>query len=67
MRKWLWAGVLALTLLAVLPAAEAAGSGLTPEGAAACEKRVTIPMRGRAESLNAAASAAILLWELCRA
>ncbi len=43
------------------------GSGLTPEGAAACEKRVTIPMRGRAESLNAAASAAILLWELCRA
>ena len=31
MRKWLWAGVLALTLLAVLPAAEAAGSGLTAE------------------------------------
>lgn len=31
MRKWLWAGVLALALFFLLPAAEAAGSGLTAE------------------------------------
>ena len=43
------------------------GSGLTAEAQRACSARVTIPMRGRAESLNAAASAAILMWELVRA
>lgn len=43
------------------------GSGLTEEAQRACAERVTIPMRGRAESLNAAASAAILMWELVRA
>lgn len=42
------------------------GAGLLPETVAACDLRVTIPMRGRAESLNASASAAILLWELMR-
>ena len=42
------------------------GDGLTEEAQRACSLRVTIPMRGRAESLNAAASAAILLWELMR-
>ena len=42
------------------------GSGLTVEAQRACSLRVTIPMRGRAESLNAAASAAILMWELMR-
>jgi len=31
----------------------------------ACGEVLTIPMRGRAESLNAAAAAALLLWELC--
>ena len=33
------------------------GSGISP---------VTIPMRGRAESLNAAAAAAVLMWELTK-
>lgn len=43
------------------------GSGLTDGCAAACETRVTIPMPGRAESLNAGTAAAILMWEICRA
>ena len=42
------------------------GNGLTPETLQVCGERVTIPMRGRAESLNAASSAAILLWEMMR-
>lgn len=42
------------------------GNGLLPETIAGCEKRVTIPMLGRAESLNAAASASILMWEMMR-
>lgn len=32
----------------------------------ACTLPVTIPMRGRAESLNAAAAAAVLMWELTK-
>jgi TrmH family RNA methyltransferase len=43
------------------------GSGLTDGCAAACETRVTIPMPGRAESLNAGTASAILMWEMCRA
>ncbi len=42
------------------------GNGISPEVMAACSKPVTIPMRGRAESLNAAAAAAVLMWELIR-
>ena len=42
------------------------GNGLEAETVDACGQAVTIPMRGRAESLNAAASAAILMWELMR-
>lgn len=42
------------------------GNGLAEETAAACTLRVTIPMQGRAESLNAASSAAILMWEMMR-
>lgn len=42
------------------------GNGLRPETGALCRGRVTIPMGGRAESLNAAAAATILLWELRR-
>ncbi len=38
------------------------GNGLSPEQVAACDERVTIPMRGRAESLNAAMAATILMW-----
>ncbi len=42
------------------------GSGLRPETVAACTKRVTIPMAGRAESLNASMAAGIVLWEMTR-
>lgn len=42
------------------------GSGLTREAANLCGDLVTIPMGGRAESLNAAAAATILLWEMAR-
>lgn len=42
------------------------GNGLSEAAIAACSKRVTIPMLGRAESLNASASAAILMWEMMR-
>ena len=42
------------------------GSGLSEAAMAACSQRVSIPMRGRAESLNAAAAAAILMWEMFR-
>ncbi len=40
------------------------GNGLSDEAINACSHRVKIPMRGRAESLNAAAAAAILLYSL---
>lgn len=40
------------------------GNGLTDSAAQACEMRITIPMNGRAESLNAATAAAILIWKL---
>lgn len=43
------------------------GNGLTDETIEACSGKVTIPMLGRAESLNASASAAILMWEMMRA
>lgn len=43
------------------------GNGLTEETKHACTACVTIPMKGRAESLNAAASAAVLMWEMMRA
>ncbi len=39
-------------------------NGITPQTAASCQKRITIPMNGRAESLNAAAAACILIWEM---
>lgn len=42
------------------------GNGLTAETESACAMRITIPMLGRAESLNAASSAAILMWEMMR-
>ena len=42
------------------------GNGLTDELTAACPEKVTIPMNGRAESLNAATAAAILMWEMMR-
>ena len=42
------------------------GNGLSREAREACSALVTIPMKGRAESLNAAAAAAILIWEMMR-
>lgn len=42
------------------------GNGLTAEAIALCDDKVTIPMAGRAESLNASAAATILLWEMSR-
>ena len=42
------------------------GNGLSEELKAVCGERVTIPMNGRAESLNAATAAAILMWEMVR-
>ena len=42
------------------------GAGLTQETLALCTAKVRIPMRGRAESLNAAAAAGILMWEMLR-
>lgn len=40
------------------------GGGLPEAVVAGCEGEVIIPMKGRAESLNAAMAAGILLWEL---
>lgn len=42
------------------------GNGLTAQAIAGCHDRVTIPMRGRAESFNASTAAAIVLWEMMR-
>ena len=41
-------------------------NGITPQTLAACTAHMTIPMKGRAESLNAAVAACIALWELSR-
>ncbi len=40
------------------------GNGLKKDTIAACDMAVTIPMGGRAESLNAAMAAGIVLWEM---
>ena len=42
------------------------GNGVTAETMAACSRKITIPMDGRAESLNASTAAAILIWEMVR-
>lgn len=42
------------------------GNGLLPQTQAACTVRVTIPMAGRAESLNASVAAGIVFWEMVR-
>ncbi|WP_407385165.1 TrmH family RNA methyltransferase [Ruminococcus sp.] len=42
------------------------GNGLTRETIAACSRKLYIPMRGRAESLNVSAAAGIILWEMTR-
>ena len=42
------------------------GSGLRPRVAEACDALVSIPLRGRAASLNVSAAAAVLLFEAVR-
>jgi 23S rRNA (guanosine2251-2'-O)-methyltransferase len=42
----------------------AEGKGLRPRVAAACDDLVALPMRGRIESLNVSATAAVLLYEI---
>ena len=42
------------------------GRGLTEELLALCQGTVRIPMRPRAESLNAAVAAAVAMWEMTR-
>ena len=42
------------------------GNGLTPELIEACDHKVTIPMCGNAESLNAAIASGILMWEMMK-
>ena len=43
------------------------GRGLSPEVLALCGGTVRIPMRDRCEALNAAAAAAVLIWEMAKA
>ncbi len=40
-------------------------NGLTKEAVELSDRKVTIKMAGRAESLNAAAAAAIFMWQMC--
>lgn len=42
------------------------GNGLSEQAVNFCKRKITIPMAGRAESLNAAAAAAICLWEITK-
>ncbi len=41
-------------------------NGVTEETLQSCQQLVTIPMLGRAESLNAGAAASILMWEMVK-
>jgi 23S rRNA (guanosine2251-2'-O)-methyltransferase len=43
------------------------GAGLRPRVAAACDELVSIPVRGRIDSLNASVAAAVILFEAARA
>ena len=42
------------------------GNGLTDEAAALADRKIIIPMKGSLESLNAAVSAALLMYEAAR-
>ena len=42
------------------------GNGLKKETIDVCSQRITIPMLGRAESLNASVAASIIMWEMTR-
>ena len=41
-------------------------NGVTEQLKSVADKKITIPMGGRAESLNAAAAAAIIIWEMVK-
>ncbi len=41
-------------------------NGLTDIAIKHCDRRITITMKGRAESLNAAAAASVIMWEMTR-
>ena len=41
-------------------------NGLSDEAVSVSDMKITITMSGRAESLNAAAAAAIIMWEITR-
>ncbi len=41
-------------------------NGVSEKTLALCDETITIPMAGRAESLNAGAAASILMWEMVR-
>lgn len=42
------------------------GNGIKEETSAACKHKITIPMIGKAESLNASVAAAVLIWEMMK-
>ena len=42
------------------------GNGLKEDTISACKHKITIPMTGRAESLNAAVAASIIMWEMMK-
>ncbi|MBQ5631042.1 MAG: RNA methyltransferase, partial [Ruminococcus sp.] len=42
------------------------GNGLKQETVSACQHKITIPMNGNAESLNASAAATVIIWEMLR-
>ena len=54
-----WAGPVVLVL-------GSEGRGLRPRVAAACDALVSIPLRGRIESLSVSAAAAVLLYAAAR-
>ena len=41
-------------------------NGLTEDTINRCDEKITIKMSGKAESLNAAAAASIIIWEMCK-
>lgn len=42
------------------------GNGVSPEVQDVCDEKITIAMRGRAESLNAAQASSIIMWEMTK-
>ena len=42
------------------------GNGISQPVLDACDRKLFIPMKGEAESLNAGVAASLILWEMCR-